>query len=113
MDNHFNNNKIKIEIAAPIFVIPFKQETVEQVVNSECWVYTMGDLSFKDTVRENIDHGYHECFELKLERFRFEFAASYGKWKDSETVKILSDISASTLIVRKRDINQMRTLEQK
>ena len=66
MDNSFKNNKINIEVAAPTLVIPFKQETLEEVTKSECWVYTMGDVSFNDTKRENIDHGYHECFELKV-----------------------------------------------
>jgi hypothetical protein len=66
----------------------------------------MGDVSFKDTKRADIDHSYHECFELKVERVRFEYAANYEGWKQHqlETVKILTEISASTLLIRKRDL---------
>jgi hypothetical protein len=66
MENDFKNNKINIEVAVPTLVIPFKQETAEQIASSECWVFTMGDICFKDTSRANFDYGYYECFELKV-----------------------------------------------
>jgi len=62
----FRNNKLDIEVDTPCLVIPFKQETLEEVTNSECWIYQMGDFSFKDTTRADIDSGYHECFQLKV-----------------------------------------------
>jgi hypothetical protein len=45
----------------------------------------------------------------------FEFAHSYSGWKGHhlETVKLLSNICATTLMVRKRDMDEMKTIENK
>lgn len=96
-------------------VIPFKQNTLADVKIGECWVYTMGDVSFKDTTRSDIDSGYHECFELKVQRVRFEYCSKYQDWKNNNAnnITILDDISTSTLLVRKREQDEMRTPENK
>lgn len=75
----------------------------------------MGDVSFKDTTRSDIDSGYHECFELKVQRVRFEYCSKYQDWKNNNAnnITILDDISTSTLLVRKREQDEMRTPENK
>ena len=42
LDKDFKNNKITIRVAAPTLVIPFDKKVHD---NSECWVFTMGDVS--------------------------------------------------------------------
>ena len=45
----------------------------------------------------------------------FEFAHSFSglKWHQLETVKLLSDICATILMVRKRNIDEMKKIDNK
>lgn len=45
-EGKFTNNKINIEIAAPKLIIPFKQETLDEIKISEVWILNIGDLLF-------------------------------------------------------------------
>jgi len=38
-------NRLMIEIASPILVIPFQKNND---INSECWVFNMGNFSFRN-----------------------------------------------------------------
>ena len=74
---------VSIRVAAPTLVIPFKQKTWEEIYESECWVFTLGDvslISYKGTGFEVITH---EAFQLKVERVKFEHSSIYCKWKEA------------------------------
>ena len=63
----FKNNKISIKIDSPCFIVPFKQNTQEEINSSECWVFKMGSAYFH-TANDNslTDVRYHEAFQLKV-----------------------------------------------
>ena len=42
----------------------------------------MGDCSFETHRIDDATYMTHECFQLKLERVRFEHAQNYRRWKD-------------------------------
>lgn len=57
------NNKISVKIDAPCLVIPFRQESQEQIEGSECWVFRMGDLDFYTECETTVaDLRYHEVY---------------------------------------------------
>ena len=43
-------NRIKVEIASPIIILPFKKNND---INSECWIFNMGDLSIQNYENKN------------------------------------------------------------
>ena len=49
---------------------------------SECWVFTMGDVSFDTYKGQGFDETTHEAFLLKVERVKFEHTNRYEKWKN-------------------------------
>ena len=46
LEQDFQNNWVSVRVAAPTLVIPFEQKSWEQVYEGECWLFTMGELSF-------------------------------------------------------------------
>lgn len=42
-------NRLKIEIASPIIVIPFKKNND---INSECWIFNMGNFELSNYDQE-------------------------------------------------------------
>jgi len=52
---------------APCLVLPFKQQSLLEIYESECWVFTMGDAMFQTTSEATIaDPRFHEAFLLKV-----------------------------------------------
>ena len=81
LEQDFQNNTFNIKIDAPTLVIPFKQKTWEDIYQSECWVFTMGDVSLISFTGEGFEKITHEAFKLKVERVKFEHASKYCMWK--------------------------------
>ena len=55
MDKDFKNNKVSIKVSAPTLVIPFEQKSWEVIYESECWVFTMGEVSLASQKEGNFD----------------------------------------------------------
>ena len=111
LEAELKNNKISVKIDAPQFVIPFLQESQEQIEASECWVFRMGDLDFyTESQSKEADVRFHEVFQLKVQQVKFDYVSQYLSWKQNkaETVPVLSDFNQSVVIIKRRDINQMR-----
>ena len=62
-------------------MIPFNQKSWETIFESECWVFTMGDVSFVTYYGPDFDPSIQEAFLLKVERVKFEHTNRYCKWK--------------------------------
>lgn len=75
MSNDFKENKIKVSIDAPVLIIPFDQE---HVINSKCWVFTMGDLLFQTQDIANPDY---ICYEMSITKLYFDYTPEYITWK--------------------------------
>ena len=108
------NNKISIKIDAPCLVLPFKQSSIQEIFNSECWVFTMGDAQFKTINDPTVtDVRYHEAFRLKVQRVKFEYAQKYNLWKAKQAVTqpVLQDFQTTVYILRKRDQSEMGSQE--
>jgi hypothetical protein len=43
----FKTNLIDIVIDAPTLIVPFKQNSKEEIESSQCWVFTVGDAKFR------------------------------------------------------------------
>ena len=81
LEKDFKNNQVSIKVAAPTLIIPFRQKSWETIFESECWVFTMGDVSFDTYKGPGYDVTTHEAFLLKVERVKFEHTNRYEKWK--------------------------------
>lgn len=82
LEQDFQNNQVSITVAAPTLVIPFKQKTWEEIYESECWVFTMGDVSLLSYKGDDFEQITHEAFQLKVERVKFEHTNKYLMWKE-------------------------------
>ena len=79
----FKRNKLDITIDAPIFILPFSQASRQDIEQSECWVFTVGDAKFMsiDSAWGLFDDATAEGFEFRVERMKFEYASNYLMWK--------------------------------
>ena len=78
----FKTNLIDIVIDAPTLILPFKQNSREEIESSQCWVFTVGDAKFRSVKdSEKFDYSISEGFEFKVERMKFEYASNYAMWK--------------------------------
>ena len=59
------------------------------------------------------DPRFHECFQLKVEKVKFEHVSRYADWKQgtAEVAPVLSDFNTTVSVIRKRDQHEMKTEE--
>ena len=75
-------------------------------------MFRMGDLDFYTESETQItDLRFHEVYQLKVQKVKFDYVPVYKKWKTIkgfQTIPVLSDFDQSVVIIKKRDIDQMR-----
>ncbi|CDW90143.1 vacuolar protein sorting-associated protein vps13 [Stylonychia lemnae] len=84
-------NRIKIEVASPILIIPFKKNND---INSECWIFNMGDFSFQNYDRQSsdkMDRNY-DHYKIQISQIMMRYIKSYKQWVESYNPKSLSVI---------------------
>ena len=56
LEQDFKHNRVSIKIDAPTFVLPFDQSGKQEIEQSECWLFTMGDFSFISYKGPEVDY---------------------------------------------------------
>eukprot|EP00347_Sterkiella_histriomuscorum_P000566 403375355 len=106
-------NRIKIEIASPIIILPFKKNND---INSECWVFNMGDFSIQNYGNKadpDLIKNY-DPYKIQVAQIMMKYVKSYKQWLTNESQGFIEVIKPfkTQLILQLRRRSDTQNLDE-
>ena len=104
---------VKIDISSPLIILPF---SANNDINSECWVYNIGDIRIKTNEdflsnSEPIEEKPYEIYDIDVSSIRFQYYPSIKYFESFTSSKMVggmvSILSQSMNITKKNTSSQV------
>lgn len=102
-------NRLRIDIASPILIIPFK---TNNDINSECWIFNMGNLSVQNLSSDNTGPNQLSLknylnYKIEVSEIMMRYTKSYKVWLSDPafSISVLKEFKLSLILSLKKDID--------